>query len=227
MPLINSDFILYKWCSQHYFTHKSYISLQVTQKTVRQSIGVVPQDTVLFNDNIMYNIRYGRITASEGEVTEAARAADIHDRILSFPDRKLTLQFIIFCIWPQQELFPYFVFSLPSVFKMCSIQVETKKNSKVLLQLPCAESICARMHISSNFVHKCTWNLWHAQMPIIGQKAQAKTAKLHFSRSIHVPNFVTIHQLVQPWECSHTDTHTDAPVFITLTADTGGKNMSG
>ena len=57
----------------------------VTQTSVRQAIGVVPQDTVLFNDNIRYNIRYGKSNASDEEVETAAQHADIHERILSFP----------------------------------------------------------------------------------------------------------------------------------------------
>lgn len=56
------------------------------QASLRTHIGVVPQDTVLFNDTIANNIRYGRVLATDEEVQEAARAADIHDRILSFPD---------------------------------------------------------------------------------------------------------------------------------------------
>ena len=54
--------------------------------TGRSVIGVVPQDTVLFNNDIRYNIRYGRLEASDEEVEEAAKAADIHQRILSFPN---------------------------------------------------------------------------------------------------------------------------------------------
>jgi len=57
-----------------------------TQSSLRKNIGVVPQDTVLFNDTIMYNIRYGRIEASDQEVEEAAKLADIHNSILGFPD---------------------------------------------------------------------------------------------------------------------------------------------
>ena len=57
-----------------------------TQESVRGNIGVVPQDTVLFNDTIRYNIQYGRMEASEMEVMEAARMADIHDTITAFPD---------------------------------------------------------------------------------------------------------------------------------------------
>uniref|UniRef100_A0A1A8DZW1 ATP-binding cassette sub-family B member 6 n=2 Tax=Nothobranchius kadleci TaxID=1051664 RepID=A0A1A8DZW1_NOTKA len=59
---------------------------KVKQKSLRSHIGVVPQDTVLFNDTIRENIRYGRITASDQEVEEAAAAADIHDKIMTFPD---------------------------------------------------------------------------------------------------------------------------------------------
>ena len=50
---------------------------KVTQKSLRQAIGMVPQDTVLFNDTIRYNIRYGRWEASDAEVEEAARLAQI------------------------------------------------------------------------------------------------------------------------------------------------------
>ncbi|XP_030635947.1 ATP-binding cassette sub-family B member 6 isoform X2 [Chanos chanos] len=59
---------------------------KVKQSSLRAHIGVVPQDTVLFNDTIQNNIRYGRVTASDQEVEEAARAADIHDKILAFPE---------------------------------------------------------------------------------------------------------------------------------------------
>lgn len=69
----------------------SYI--QVKQNSLRSYIGVVPQDTVLFNDNIRENIRYGRISASDQEVEEAAVAADIHHKILSFPDGRGLLSF--------------------------------------------------------------------------------------------------------------------------------------
>lgn len=57
----------------------------VTQSSVRAAIGIVPQDTVLFNDSIEYNIRYGRPDASREEVEAAARAARIHDFIISLP----------------------------------------------------------------------------------------------------------------------------------------------
>ncbi|SFU98513.1 ATP-binding cassette, subfamily B [Polaromonas sp. YR568] len=58
---------------------------QVTQSSVRQSIGIVPQDTVLFNDTIEYNIAYGKPGATHAEVEEAARSARIHSFIASTP----------------------------------------------------------------------------------------------------------------------------------------------
>ena len=58
---------------------------QVRQASVRQAIGIVPQDTVLFNDTVEYNIAYGRPGASHAEVEAAARAAHIHDFIASTP----------------------------------------------------------------------------------------------------------------------------------------------
>ncbi|MBC7989627.1 MAG: ABC transporter ATP-binding protein/permease [Luteimonas sp.] len=57
-----------------------------TQASVRSAIAIVPQDTVLFNDTIYYNILYGRPSASREEVEQAARAAHIHDLIVSLPD---------------------------------------------------------------------------------------------------------------------------------------------
>lgn len=59
---------------------------EVTQASVRQKIGMVPQDTVLFNESIAYNIRYGRPDASEDEVRQAAEMAQISDFIESLPD---------------------------------------------------------------------------------------------------------------------------------------------
>jgi ATP-binding cassette subfamily B protein len=56
------------------------------QGGLRAGIAIVPQDTVLFNDTILYNIRYGRPEASDEEVFAAARSAQIHDFILSLPD---------------------------------------------------------------------------------------------------------------------------------------------
>lgn len=57
----------------------------VTQKSLRSVIGMVPQDTVLFNDTIGYNIAYGRPTATQEEVEAAARHAQIHDFVMSLP----------------------------------------------------------------------------------------------------------------------------------------------
>ena len=58
----------------------------VTQDTLRHAIGIVPQDTVLFNDTIEYNIGYGKPGASKDEIVAAAKAASIHDFIDSLPD---------------------------------------------------------------------------------------------------------------------------------------------
>ena len=58
----------------------------VTQQSVRSAIGVVPQDTVLFNDSIFYNIAYGRPDASREEVIQAAKHAHIHEFIETLPD---------------------------------------------------------------------------------------------------------------------------------------------
>jgi len=63
----------------------------VTQASLRRSIGIVPQDTVLFNDTIEYNIRYGKPDASKEEVVAAAKAAYIHDFIETLPDGYATM----------------------------------------------------------------------------------------------------------------------------------------
>jgi ABC-type transport system involved in Fe-S cluster assembly fused permease/ATPase subunit len=63
----------------------------ITQDSLRRSIGVVPQDTVLFNDTIYYNIAYGRPGAGREEVEEAARRAHIHDFIAGLPDGYQTM----------------------------------------------------------------------------------------------------------------------------------------
>jgi ABC-type transport system involved in Fe-S cluster assembly fused permease/ATPase subunit len=64
---------------------------EVTQDSLRRAIGVVPQDTVLFNDTIFYNIAYGRPGASRAEIEEAARLAHIHDFIAALPDGYQTM----------------------------------------------------------------------------------------------------------------------------------------
>ena len=58
----------------------------VTQHSLRAAIGVVPQDTVLFNDTIRYNIGYGRVGATQAEIEAAARAAQVHDFVQRLPD---------------------------------------------------------------------------------------------------------------------------------------------
>jgi ATP-binding cassette subfamily B protein len=58
----------------------------VTQTSLHAQIGVVPQDTVLFNDTIRYNIAYGRDDATEDQIVAAAKAARIHDFILTLPE---------------------------------------------------------------------------------------------------------------------------------------------
>jgi ATP-binding cassette subfamily B protein len=63
----------------------------VTQDSVRASIAIVPQDTVLFNDTILYNIGYGRPEASEEEIESAAKTASLHDFILKMPDGYQTI----------------------------------------------------------------------------------------------------------------------------------------
>ena len=63
----------------------------VTQESLRRAIGVVPQDTVLFNDTIYYNIAYGRPGAPRADVEDAARHAHIHDFIMGLPDGYQTM----------------------------------------------------------------------------------------------------------------------------------------
>ena len=63
----------------------------ISQNSLRKMIGVVPQDTVLFNDTIYYNISYGNPEASEEQIYEAARSADIHNFVMELPDGYQTL----------------------------------------------------------------------------------------------------------------------------------------
>jgi len=58
----------------------------ISQKSLRRAIGIVPQDTVLFNDSIYYNIAYGRPGSSPSEIEEAARLARIHDFVMDLPE---------------------------------------------------------------------------------------------------------------------------------------------
>jgi ABC-type multidrug transport system fused ATPase/permease subunit len=59
----------------------------VTLRSLRDKIGVVPQDPTLFNESIMNNVRYARLDAKDDEVYEACKAAAIHDKIMTFPDQ--------------------------------------------------------------------------------------------------------------------------------------------
>ena len=63
----------------------------ISQQSLRKHIGVVPQDTVLFNDTIYYNISYGNPNASEKEIYNAAKSADIHNFIINLPDGYQTI----------------------------------------------------------------------------------------------------------------------------------------
>lgn len=64
---------------------------QVTQLSLRRAIGIVPQDSVLWNDTIGANVGYGKEDATDEEIVEAALAAKLHDRILSFPEQYSTV----------------------------------------------------------------------------------------------------------------------------------------
>ncbi|KAI6245787.1 ABC transporter [Erysiphe necator] len=59
---------------------------EIKIESLRSHIGVVPQDTILFNETVMYNLRYANQNATDEEVYEACRAASIHDKIMAFPD---------------------------------------------------------------------------------------------------------------------------------------------
>ena len=63
----------------------------VTQASLRQQIGIVPQETLLFGGTIRENVRYGRLEASDAEIIEAARAANAHDFIMTLPDQYETV----------------------------------------------------------------------------------------------------------------------------------------
>lgn len=59
---------------------------EITIDSLRQCIGVVPQETMLFNETLMYNLRYVHPTATDEEIYDACRAASVHDKILALPD---------------------------------------------------------------------------------------------------------------------------------------------
>lgn len=58
----------------------------LTLESVRKAIGVVPQDTPLFHADVMHNVRYGRLAATDAEVTSAAKQAKVHDAIMRLPE---------------------------------------------------------------------------------------------------------------------------------------------
>ena len=60
--------------------------------SLRTKIGVVPQDPMLFNDSVINNVRYAKLSASDEEVYDACKAAAVHEKILTFPDGESTLQ---------------------------------------------------------------------------------------------------------------------------------------
>ena len=62
----------------------------LTINSIRAHIGVVPQDTTLFNETLMYNLRYAKPDATDDEIKDACRAASVHDRIMQFPDQYQT-----------------------------------------------------------------------------------------------------------------------------------------
>lgn len=62
----------------------------LTLESVRKAIGVVPQDTPLFHADVMHNVRYGRLEATDGEVISATKQARVHDAIMRLPDRYAT-----------------------------------------------------------------------------------------------------------------------------------------
>ena len=88
---------------------------------------MVPQDTVLFNNDIRYNVRYGRVTASDQEVEEATDAADVHTRILTFPSSKLSnpLSWKLLSDLGRDETKPVFGVSHKARFKLACSATET------------------------------------------------------------------------------------------------------
>jgi ABC-type multidrug transport system fused ATPase/permease subunit len=67
-----------------------YVELLLTGHSLRAQIGVVPQAPILFDDTIMNNVRYAKLTATDEEVYEACKAASIHDQILTFTDGRFS-----------------------------------------------------------------------------------------------------------------------------------------
>lgn len=80
--------LMYRYynCQEGHIRIDGHDVKDVTIDSVRRFIGVVPQDTILFNDTLMYNLRYANQAASDEDIMAACQAASIHDRIMSFPD---------------------------------------------------------------------------------------------------------------------------------------------
>lgn len=73
------------------------MATSLTYRSLRAQIGVVPQAPILFDDTVMNNVRYAKLTATDEEVYEACKAASIHEQILSFSDgENLSLAFVTF-----------------------------------------------------------------------------------------------------------------------------------
>jgi ATP-binding cassette subfamily B protein len=83
-------FRFYSPTSGNIFIDNQDIS-EVTQESLRQCIGIVPQETVLFNDTIDHNIRYANLDATDNEIHQAARMANIHDFVESLPEKYETI----------------------------------------------------------------------------------------------------------------------------------------
>jgi ABC-type transport system involved in Fe-S cluster assembly fused permease/ATPase subunit len=84
--------LLYRYfnCQAGNIRVDGYNVKDVTIDSVRRFIGVVPQDTIMFNDTLMYNLKYANQNATDEEVVAACQAASIHDKIMSFPDKYYT-----------------------------------------------------------------------------------------------------------------------------------------
>lgn len=80
----------YDITSGHIYIDGQDIS-KVTQESLRKAIGIVPQDSVLWNDTIGANIAYGKPDASDEEIIEAAKAGRIHDKVMTFEDQYDTI----------------------------------------------------------------------------------------------------------------------------------------
>ncbi len=80
--------LMYRYynCQEGHIRIDGHDVKDVTIDSIRRFIGVVPQDTILFNDTLMYNLRYANQAATDADIIAACQAASIHDKIMSFPD---------------------------------------------------------------------------------------------------------------------------------------------